>query len=64
GISILPDNKAMISLYGYQWNLKNKEIFSGNTLTLSNFTVKEGCVVVKDGLVIVIIEPLSSKNGK
>lgn len=62
-VSVVPfyDDDTTISMKGFRWNLKDKKINRGSTLTLSNYTVDEGYIMVKGNPVMVVIEPIEKK---
>ena len=62
-MSVVPfyDDDTTISMKGFRWNLKDKKINRGSTLTLSNYTVEEGYIMVKGNPVMVVIEPIEKK---
>lgn len=54
-VSIMPVGNANITLIGFKYPLKNRDIKMGETLTLSNIAQKNAKICVNSGKVIVIV---------
>lgn len=59
-VSIVPlyNEGSIISLRGFKWDLTNKKILRGSSLTLSNETIKDAYIKLKGKTIIVVCESI------